>query len=160
MAGLQAAIQIRGVREFMRTLDRADAAIKQRVARAVAFTAQEVANGARARVSIRTGELRNTIRAEPTTSPMRWVVAAGFGRMRRRRRSRAGSSKKRRVRVTAIEPRGVYAAIVEFGSHGGRARQPAQPFLFPAVHASQSRHAARIARAMNEGAAAASRGAK
>jgi hypothetical protein len=160
--GIKIAMQLLGTRELYRTLDRASAETRKRVATAVAFTAQEVALGAKARVPQRTGELRDTIRAEPTTNPFVWFVKAGYGRLRRRSRATTTLgrrvSKARRARAVPIISRGAYAMVVEFGSHGGRARQPAQPFMFPALEASHSRHVARIARAMDDGAKAATRG--
>ena len=152
-------MQVYGTRQLWRTLDRASAEMRRRVATAVAFTAQEVANGARARVPKDTGELASTIRAEPTTNPFVWFVKAGYGNLpRRRRAAAAGSGTRRRPRVTRVEQPGAYAAVVEFGS---RARNiPAQPFMFPALEASHGRHVARIARAMQDGAAAGTRGAR
>lgn len=148
--GVRVALRWHGTREFWRALDRADHAIRKRVATATAFTAQEVAGTARSLVPVRTGELRSTIRETPTASPFVWMVTAGLGRLRRRRRGTA--TKRRRARVAVVvEAPGAYAAIVEFGAHG-RARQPAQPFLFPALNASYSRHLARLARAWQDGA--------
>jgi hypothetical protein len=153
--GIRVAFEVHGRRELWRTLDRASDEIRKRVATAVAFTAQEVALGARARVPKRSGELADTIRAEPSTNPFVWFVKAGYGKLPRRR-TRAGSGGRRRPRVTRVEAPGVYAAVVEYGSQAKNI--PAQPFMYPALEASYSRHVARLARAMQDGATAGTRG--
>jgi HK97 gp10 family phage protein len=155
-------VQVRGVRETQRALERAHADIRARVSKAVEETAREVVAGARSRVPVKTGELRNTIRAEPSAkNPFFWVVKAGYGTLKRRRRGgRAGSGGRRRPRVTAIGPvePGIYAMVVEFGSHGGRAKQPAQPFMYPALDAARPGHVARMTRVLKEACNAANRG--
>lgn len=147
MARIETVIEVRRVREVKRALDRATDDIKRRVQEATRQTALEVAADARSRVPVRTGELRNTIRAEPgDKSPYVWFVKAGFGKLKRPkgRASRVGT--RRRPKVTAIGSPGIYAAVIEFGS----STKPARPFMFPALEAARSGHIARVSRAIKQ----------
>lgn len=152
MAGsIKIAIQVLGARQITRALDRATPEVRARVAEAIRVTATEVAADARSRVPVRTGELRNTIRAEPgDRSPLVWFVKAGYGSLKRRRRAGKSTAKRRKPQVRAIGPiePGIYAMVVEFGSQSGRARQPARPYLFPALESARDRHVARVRRAL------------
>lgn len=129
---------------------------------AVIATADAVANDARALVPISSGrlsrkqkgrpgpgELRNTIRVEPSTQPDALVayVKAGTGTLRRRSRSKTG---KRRV-VTATPPAlGVYAMAVEYGTpHRG---VPAQPYLRPSMDKNRAAHIERVKAAVSRAA--------
>lgn len=151
------ALEIQGAKRLMRAFTNADLAARQRVAQAVRITAEEVAASARLRVPKRTGELMRTIRTVPTSSPFRWIVSAGFGSLKRRSRGR--TTKRRRPTAVQLGPvaPGIYAMVVEFGSQAGRARQPAQPFMFPALQASRPRHIARIRQALMDSTNAAAR---
>lgn len=144
------AMEILGAKRLMRVFSNASLEARQRVAHAVKVTAEEVAQGARLRVPKRTGELMRTIRTVPTSSPFRWLVSAGFGSLKRRSRSR--TTKRRRPTAIQLGPvaPGIYAMVVEFGSQAGRARQPAQPFMFPAIAAARPHHIARVRQALIE----------
>lgn len=162
MAGeLKLTFQIMGAKRLVRVFERADLEARARVAAALRVTAEEVAQGARMRVPVRTGELWRTIRATPTSSPFRWIVSAGFGTLKRRSRRKSTSTRRRRPvarMLGPIEP-GIYAMVVEFGSQSGRAKQPAQPYMYPALVASRERHIARITTALNGAAEVAARAA-
>ena len=149
MAGeVKLTIQLLGAKRLARVFERAPLAARQRVAVAVRQTAEDVAAGARMRVPVRTGELQRTIRTVATPSPFRWKVSAGFGTLKRRSRSR--TTKRRRPTAPMLGPvsPGVYAMVVEFGSQSGRARQPARPYMFPALEAATPHHFSRVREAL------------
>jgi hypothetical protein len=150
-------MQILGAKRLVRAFERADIEARRRVALAVQQTAEDVAEGARMRVPVRTGELQRTIRTVPTPNPFRWLISAGFGTLKRRSRSR--TTKRRRPTAPQLGPvaPGVYAMVVEFGSQSGRARQPAQPYMFPALEAAHARHVNRLKAALYGGLVAAER---
>lgn len=158
-------VEVRGVRQVQRALERAHADIRARVAKAVQQSAQEVLAGARSRVPVRTGELRSTLRVEASAkNPFYWNVRAGFGSHPRRQSGRSkswkggGRRRARAVPIGAADTRsGIYAAVVEFGARSGRAKQPAQPYLFPALEAARAGHLERMKRVLKEACDAAGR---
>ena len=160
MAGdLKLSMQILGAQRLKRAFETASLETRREVALAVQYTAEEVAQSARLRVPVRTGELRGTIRAEPGNSPFVWFVKAGYGTLKRSSRRSSTSTRTRRPRVRMLGPTeaGIYAMVVEFGSQTGRAKQRAQPYLFPALEASRLRHLQRLRGAIDGGFAAAAR---
>lgn len=139
---------------------------------AAAFaTAQDVATEARRRVRVSVvgpesrkaktrpgpGELRDTIRAEPSasTAPVAYVKA-GMGKLRRRSRATTAKGQKRAARrkpTAANKALGVYAMAVEYGApHRGVA---SRPFLRPAIHAKRNVLVARAAEALRAAAVSA-----
>lgn len=152
MAGdIRLAVEIIGAKRLQAAISRASLEARARVAKAVQVTAEEVAQSARLRVPVRTGELRNTIRTVPTPDPFSWIVSAGFGSLKRRsRRTRTTKRRRPTARQLGPVPPGVYAMVVEFGSRSGRAIQPARPYLFPALQASRIAHLNRLRQALIE----------
>lgn len=147
--GIKMAMHIVGARRIERALFTASIEARQRVAFAIKVTAEEVQHGAQMRVPIRTGELKSTIRAEPGNSPFHWFVKAGYGTLKRRSRRTRTTKRRPKARVAGPTESGIYAMVVEFGSQGGRAAQPAQPYMFPALEASRSRHIDRLHAALD-----------
>jgi HK97 gp10 family phage protein len=125
-----------GVPELRRAFANVTPEIERGLAGAVRETAIVVVAGAKSRVPVRSGELRDTIRADFTGNGLVAFIKAGYGTLRRR--SRRGSSSARyakhsRRRRAAQDAPGIYAMVVEFGS----TKQPAHPFMFPALESAR-----------------------
>lgn len=138
-------VKVTGARQVATAFSKLDYELQRRLRDAIRESTEAVARGARARVHVRTGELKSTIRTEYSPEGHVGFVKAGFGKLRRRSRS---TGKRRRVRTAKTTTgTGAYAMVVEYGSpHRGVA---ARPYLRPAFHAERSRHRARIEAAVN-----------
>jgi hypothetical protein len=137
-------VKVTGARQVSTAFSRLDYDLQRRLQEAIRETTEAVAAGARRRVPVLTGELRDTIRTEYTPQGNVGLVKAGFGKLRRRSRA---TGKTRRRRAPAAQGAGVYAMVIEYGSpHRGVA---ARPFLRPALWAERNRHQGRITGAIN-----------
>ena len=122
--------------------------VRQRVVTAIEQTTGDVLAEARSRVPVLSGELKSTLRRRYTKSGLTGFVEAGYGKLARKNKK----GEKRRSRALrglreGPQLRGIYAAVVEFGSK----TRPARPYLVPAVEATRKRHYMRIARAVLDG---------
>lgn len=147
---------------FPRSLKQLSVQGRANLTAAVLLTAQDVATEARRRVRVSStgptsrkaknrpgpGELRDTIRAEPSngTAPVAYVKA-GMGKLRRRSKATTTKGKQRKRTTTAANKAlGVYAMAVEYGApHRGIA---AKPYLRPAIKAKRGVLVARAAEAL------------
>lgn len=123
--------------------------VQQRVVTAIEQTTNDALSEARARVPVLSGELRDTLRREYSKTGLAGYVKAGFGKLARKRFK--GEKRKTRalrgLKEESAELRGVYAAVVEFGS----VKKPARPYLVPAVESVRNAHNTRIADAVRAG---------
>lgn len=139
-------VKVTGVRQVTTAFSRLDIVLRQHLQQASRESTEAVATGARRRVPVKTGELRDTIRTEYTPEGNAGFVKAGFGKLRRR----TTGTRKRRTTTPSSTQLGVYAMVIEYGSpHRGVS---ARPFLRPALHAERSRHRSRIESAINSAA--------
>src|SRR3954451_7552741 len=115
-----------GLPELRRAIGDMAPRIEAKLRDVIVGTANRVVSDAKSRVPVRTGELRDTIRADVPPTGLVAYVQVGYGTLRRRSRARIDSRRHRR-RKPADKSLGVYAMVVEFGS----TKQPAHPFLFP-----------------------------
>lgn len=148
-----------GLLGFPRTMKAMPTHAKAALKVAMNDTAVDVANEAKRRVAISSGgprsrkslsrpgpgELRATIRAEPSKTPEPVAyVKAGHGKLRRRSTARDPGKRK----APASTGLGVYAMVVEYGSpHRG---VPAQPYLRPAREAKKGVLKVRAEQALND----------
>jgi hypothetical protein len=129
---------------------------QKRLSMEVRVTAARVVAGAKARVHVRSGELKDTIRGDSSSDGLVAFVKAGYGTLKRRSRAKVGSKRRRRgsaKRLGPVEP-GIYAMVEEFGSQTNQAH----PYMFPALEAERQDHISRSDRAL-KGAVAAADGA-
>jgi hypothetical protein len=116
------------------------------VRQVVKRTANRIADGARARVPRRSGELASTIRTTmlpETGSGDVGLVQVGYGKLPRR----GATSDRTKRRSRLLNDRGVYAPVIEFGD--AKRNKPAKPFLFPAAEEAQAGFVLDMAQALN-----------
>lgn len=126
-------ITMTGLPELRRAFDNVTPEIERALAREVRTTTLEVVDGAKSRVPVLSGELRDTIRADFSANGLFGFIKAGYGNLRRRTHAKIDSKRRRRRKAADTSP-GVYAMVVEFGS----TKQAAQPYMFPALEAARA----------------------
>lgn len=147
---------LEGVPRFVRQLQLADVATRERTIAAVKRGTQRVAAAARSRAPVKSGEMASTIRDEYSKDGLVGFVKVGFGKLPRRSRASTIAkqqklAKKRRARGTRAG-KGSYAPVVERGDP--RRHHRPHPFVMPAFNAEKSGIVDEIAKATHEGAKA------
>lgn len=120
-------VQVVGTRGVVASFDKFYLGAKFAIEDEVDAALKNIEADAKRRVPKKTGELMSTIRREKKKGDLFGYVLAGFGKIRRRADSKArGSHSKDQT------AKGIYAAVVEFGSKDKRHPRQARPYLFPA----------------------------
>lgn len=126
-------IKVTGAEALSRAFGNVTPEIEKALREVVRASTIEVANGARQRVHVKSGEVKSTIREEFSQNGLVGFVRVGYGTLKRRSRSKV--KRRRSVRTPDSQAPGVYAMVLEFGSkHQNR---PPHPFLFPALDAAR-----------------------
>lgn len=139
---MKVSVKMSGFKELVGSLSMFNVAGRKRLAQAVDRSSARIEAGAKARVPKLSGELEKSIRRKMAPSGMSAAIMAGHGEMARKGKATTARSKGQRVN----QGKGVYAPAVEFGSVG----KPAEPFLFPALHAESGAFAAACGTAMDQ----------
>ena len=138
---MKVTVKITGDKAILGSLSLMNVKGRQRLEKAVDRSSANVLAGAIARVHVRSGELKKTIRRKISTSGMSATIMAGYGQLERK--GKAAGKRARGIKVN--QGKGVYAPVEEFGSQ----TNPANPFLFPALEAEKPAFYADCEKAMD-----------
>lgn len=130
MATSRVTVSFEGMSTLKINLERVIDAVKAAVAEAVLEGAEIVAEAARAKAPVDSGDLRSGIKADMTwdrNAPVAWA-GAGFDK----------DMNNKFVKYSKTGKRYYYPTAVEYG-HGGPHPAPARPFMRPAADESRSK---------------------
>lgn len=149
----QLTVQVTGTRGVVAMFDKFYYKGRVAIEAEVDTALSNIEASAKRRVPKRSGELWSTIRKERAKGSLFGSVMAGYGTIRRR----SGSKSARRSSKNQ-QQKGIYAAVVEFGSKDPERPRKPRPYLYPAFRMEKTPFDNRLRAALSDVAAKAMSG--